>query len=681
MDPVPEQQRVTPEVQSLRRGYKSGRGELGLDISTPPGTFLLFPSYHHHRQQVVSAALPPSAPRLRAHPRPTPRSPLPQRCSPPLIRSFSIVQPVSDIVSSSAEPSRLPMLVPTRSQIGHLGPASGPPAHAESILASWFGSPGSFETCTASVWPAGALTARTAIDTRRPLAVTTVAVNSGTRPMLVAGPSSARAPTLTRGDHEAIIIRRTHTPMAEPAIAQAFAALRAATDDAARADAARLLADQVEAAAGEGAASGVIDDALNWQLLDLLHAHPLAGLAAIDALVHLDKRSLYRYWNGVAPLFQAAGTPLPVMRAAAHIAAAIVRAGGAGFGEHFVDQEVPGAADLLTVPVRNGLERYAGVLLLTVMARHLPAPFSKHVDVVLEKLQAPLRDPRVFVREAAADLLALYLDLLLRRREPLLARVLEQAKIGLQSGQADIVHGSLLMHAALLLHAKMFMRDSIVETASAIVRFAHHKHHSPLVLHTALALVPVLAEYDTQTFVEHYVAPSMDQLVAHLAVPADRDVAFSAIGRLAHAVGSEVRLFLDRIVNHVRVALQASAHNYANPYPVTPALTLNRIRARTMLQAANAAALKLALEILGSFEFSEHTLTEFVRDACLPYMAHSAGDVRLAATRTCAALLLRDATVYHMSQHAIGIVHEVIVVHTVAAMEVVLPKLGCSSDQ
>ncbi|EJD36237.1 hypothetical protein AURDEDRAFT_174699, partial [Auricularia subglabra TFB-10046 SS5] len=297
--------------------------------------------------------------------------------------------------------------------------------------------------------------------------------------------------------------------MAEPAIAQAFAALRAASDDVARADAARLLADQVEAAAGEGV--GVIDDALNKQLLDLLHAHPLAGLAAIDALVHLDKRSLYRYWNGVAPLFQAASTPLPVMRSAAHTAAAIVRAGGAGFGEHFVDQEVPGAADLLTVPGTKGLERYAGVLLLTVMARHLPAPFSKHVDVVLEKLQAPLRDPRVFVREAAADLLALCLDLLPRRSEALLARVLEQAKLGLQSGQADIVHGSLLTHAALLLHAKMFMRDSFVETASAIVRFTHHKHHSPLVLHTALALVPVLAEYDTQTFVEHYLAPSMDQ--------------------------------------------------------------------------------------------------------------------------------------------------------------------------
>ncbi|EJD36249.1 hypothetical protein AURDEDRAFT_174713 [Auricularia subglabra TFB-10046 SS5] len=104
------------------------------------------------------------------------------------------------------------------------------------------------------------------------------------------------------------------------------------------------------------------------------------------------------------------------------------------------------------------------------MARHLPAPFSKHVDVVLEKLQAPIRDARVFVREAAADLLALCLDLLPRRSEALLARVLEQAKLGLQSGQADIVHGSLLTHAALLLHAKMFMRDSFVETASAISR-------------------------------------------------------------------------------------------------------------------------------------------------------------------------------------------------------------------
>ncbi|EJD36238.1 hypothetical protein AURDEDRAFT_74412 [Auricularia subglabra TFB-10046 SS5] len=299
------------------------------------------------------------------------------------------------------------------------------------------------------------------------------------------------------------------------------------------------------------------------------------------------------------------------------------------------------------------------------------------------------------------------------------------------------------------------MRDSFVETASAIVRFTHHKHHSPLVLHTALALVPVLAEYDTQTFVEHYLAPSMDQLVAHLAVPADRDVAFAAIGRLAHAVGSEVRPFLDRIMKHVRAALQAAAHETvahtaavfgcvgmlvrsavaplvmgavhellddmfacglsAELFAVLthissslPAL-LRPIQVR-MLDAlartltgrpfvpcgaptydapakvngathspkrrperdTSAAALKLALEILGSFDFSEHTLTEFVRDACLPYMAHSAGDVRLAAARTCAALLLRDATVYHMSQHATGIVHEVIVVHTVGAIDFTL---------
>ncbi|EJD41651.1 hypothetical protein AURDEDRAFT_169309 [Auricularia subglabra TFB-10046 SS5] len=85
----------------------------------------------------------------------------------------------------------------------------------------------------------------------------------------------------------------------------------------------------------------------------------------------------------------------------------------------------------------------------------------------------------------------------------------------------------------------MFMRDSFVETASAISRFTHHKHPSPLMMHTVLVLVPVLAEYDAQTLVEHYLATSMDQLVAHLAVPADRNVAFGAIGLLAHAVGSE----------------------------------------------------------------------------------------------------------------------------------------------
>lgn len=266
----------------------------------------------------------------------------------------------------------------------------------------------------------------------------------------------------------------------------------------------------------------------------------------------------------------------------------------------------------------------------------------------------------------------------------------------------------------------------------------------------------VLPEYDTVTFVEHYLAPSMDQLVTHLAVPADRDVAFAAIGRLAHAVGSAVRPFIDCVMKHVRSALQASAHNCANPYPAMPTAAaaaflwptatrpddtsshttavfncvgmlvcsevagavhellddmiacalsaelfnvlthispslpalLRPIQVRMLdalartltgrpfvpcgapphdVPAATSSkvngvthspktpsrhrkgaaerdttppALRLALEILGIFDFSERTLTEFVRDACLPYMAHSAGDVRLAAARTCAALLL-----------------------------------------
>jgi len=260
------------------------------------------------------------------------------------------------------------------------------------------------------------------------------------------------------------------------------------------------------------------DDVVNRRVLELVQSphsphDQLAGLAAIACLVGLDAvevaRSLYRFWNNVWPMFSApsrsvagatqstlaldddGGVAVTVLRAAAATAARIVRAGGPAFAEAFVEQEVPGAADLLgpsgldivveddapqvpasaksrrratsaalaprTPPVHHtyhhsgspvspliptttasgaypfpapapaftsaaqrptstpDLGRYAGVLLLRVLARTLPSFFARHVDVVLEKLGGVLRDTRVFVREAGASLLVVCLTILSER--------------------------------------------------------------------------------------------------------------------------------------------------------------------------------------------------------------------------------------------------------------------------
>ncbi|KZV98444.1 phosphatidylinositol 3-kinase [Exidia glandulosa HHB12029] len=582
-----------------------------------------------------------------------------------------------------------------------------------------------------------------------------------------------------------------HAPH-ERAIERLFDRLRSATGDNERQDAARELAALVGDTTSDISVEDgtkLWDESINPRVLDLVASSSvqdqLAGLLAIDYLLQLDAvemtRSLYRYWNNVSPLFVSPSTTLPVMRAAAHTAGEIVRLGGASFGEPFVDQEVPGAADLLTTPARD-LMRYAGVLTLSIIARTVPVHFAKHVEVVLEKLPVPIRDPRVFVREASADLLALCLDIITAKdalySEALLEKVFEQAKMGLKSGQVDVIHGSLLTHACLLLHAKMFMKDSFLDTAHTIIFFKHKSSSSSsssLVQHTVMQLMPVLAEYDTASFVSYHIAPSMDLLVRSLGVPGDRDVAFASIGRLARAVGAEIRPFLDRIMSNVRSALHAasstsssptastsfaSLYTYSTPTPgagvgavfecigmlvqsaVGPLImgTLHgmldemfgcglsrelwvllqvvsgnlpallrpiQVRMLDVLSTTltgkpfvacgappfeqhlpmskgkgkgkmvngsgspkspthatatmrDPASVKLALEVLGSFDFSEHTLTEFIRDAALPYISHPNAEVRCGAALTCASLLLRDSIVYHMSQHATEIVHEVL---------------------
>lgn len=68
----------------------------------------------------------------------------------------------------------------------------------------------------------------------------------------------------------------------------------------------------------------------------------------------------------------------------------------------------------------------------------------------------------------------------------------------------------------------------------------------------------------------------------------------------------------------------------------------------------------LALHILGSFDFSGHTLNEFVRDAVLPYLEHDNIDVRQEAVLASTQLFIHDPICYQTSSHSIEIVSDVL---------------------
>lgn len=67
----------------------------------------------------------------------------------------------------------------------------------------------------------------------------------------------------------------------------------------------------------------------------------------------------------------------------------------------------------------------------------------------------------------------------------------------------------------------------------------------------------------------------------------------------------------------------------------------------------------LALDTLGTFDFSGHALSEFLNEDVLPFEDDHPG-VRQAAAMTCCRILSRDPICYQASNHSIEIVSGVI---------------------
>jgi len=140
----------------------------------------------------------------------------------------------------------------------------------------------------------------------------------------------------------------------------------------------------------------------------------------------------------------------------------VLKAGGVHFDETFIDYQVQEAVSLLQ---SDKPERYAGVLVLKALAPHSPNYFYLHIPLVLEKLTYPLRDSRIVVRDAAAELLALCLDIMHQRdrqsKAPILHQILQEAHNGLKSTSVDVIHGSLIVYRELLRHSGMVCRSSL----------------------------------------------------------------------------------------------------------------------------------------------------------------------------------------------------------------------------
>ena len=98
------------------------------------------------------------------------------------------------------------------------------------------------------------------------------------------------------------------------------------------------------------------------------------------------------------------------------------------------------------------------------------------------------------------------------------------------------------------------MKEAYVETAETILKLRMHR--DTLVRKTIITLIPTLALYDTQTFSDSFMHKAMGHLLEQLSKPTERSVAFTSIGQVAMSVGSDMKQFLEPIMEHIKQGLQ-----------------------------------------------------------------------------------------------------------------------------
>ncbi|KAJ6516644.1 phosphatidylinositol 3-kinase [Mycena vitilis] len=523
---------------------------------------------------------------------------------------------------------------------------------------------------------------------------------------------------------------------------------------------------------------------ISRRLFELIHSQNgtdnIGGLVAIDHLIDasptttLDSsHNLFRFYNYVKHLLP---NPDPALiLAASKTLGHILAVGGPAFGDSFMEHQVPAAVALLA-PAGGGdkhealgMARYAGALILKELALNMPGQFIAQMPAVLDgAVLAPLRDPRLVVREAAAELLAACLEIGAQRERAsgsgsagaskggteYLTKILQDAQAGLKFSQPEVIHGSLLAFRELLLHAGGFMRDTYPETAESVLSLRAHR--DPAVRRMVVAMLPTLASYNTPAFKELVLHKAMAHLLGLLERKEERDYALIAIGHTATAVGADMKPFLESVMSHIKARLREMAGRVpgrAPPPPdpllaalgllaaaVGPTLTMllhdhlhllfaaglseglraclgqvarsippllgvvqdrlldllshilsgtpysrlgaptntpprstgpNGSSGTTVNQGygyAGAGAgvppskelLTLALNTLGTFDFSGHTLTEFVQTNALPYVEDDSPEVRRAAALACCRLFGGGAPASSSSGHAVDVVSDVL---------------------
>ncbi|CAO1620602.1 unnamed protein product [Sympodiomycopsis kandeliae] len=137
------------------------------------------------------------------------------------------------------------------------------------------------------------------------------------------------------------------------------------------------------------------------------------------------------------------------------------------------------------------------------------------------------------------------------------------------------------------------------------------------------------------------------------------DALVQALDRLVRAVPPLLRIVQDRLLDLLSLTLIHQPYRALGApdlhYPDSSFRDVNPAPPET-----NLTTVTVALQTLGTFDFSGHILNEFARNCTLPYLEDDHAVIRKAAAVTCARLFVQDPICYQTSMHAIEVVNDVL---------------------
>ena len=415
---------------------------------------------------------------------------------------------------------------------------------------------------------------------------------------------------------------------------------------------------------------------------------------------------------------------------------------GGALTAELVEAEVQSALEWLQTD-RQENRRFAAVLIIRELAKNSPTLLYSFVSQVFDCIWVALRDSKVMIRETAAEAAGACFEII-AARDPMLRRawfqkIYDETQMNFKSTNSEHIHGALLVMRELLTRSGMFMRDHYTESSDTTLRLKDHRE--PRIRALVVNVIPILAGYAPELFAQTYLHKFMIFLQGQLKKDKERNDAFVAIGKIAHAVGSAIAPYLDGIIVFIREALSVKARNRigVNESPVFQCISMLSIAVgmaltkymealldpmfacglsqaltqalvdmahyinpiKTQIQeklldllsivlsgrpykplgcpkdklpsipafakdfSLNVADHKdseivLALGTLGSFDFGDQILNEFVRDVAIQYTDNANVRIRKAAALTCCQLYVKDPIIRQTSFHSIRVVCDVI---------------------